>query len=157
MRLVVYALRFQGYAQRDGIDGNLLKTETRATGCTICSLIGPEGLNGSLQPSLGDEASFDAELTFTGETTFQEAGTIAFGSEGHLIRFSSVGSGHLMSSPEVDLRHGAAVWQIEGGEGQFAGASGLIVSNFFVSSAGEITDHQLGAVFIQEAAEFEAT
>jgi hypothetical protein len=147
MRLVVYALRFQGYAQRDGIDGNILKTATKARGCTVRSVIGSEGLSGSLQPALGDEATFDSELTFTGETTFQEAGTIVFGSDGHLIRFSSVGSGHLLPAPEVDLRHGAAVWQIDGGEGQFAGAIGLIVSNFLVGDAGEITDHHFGVIY----------
>lgn len=147
MPLVVYALRFQGLAQRDGIDGNLLKTETRAPGCTVRTLIGSEGLSGSLLHVLGDEATFEAELTFTGETTFQEAGTIVFGSEGHLIRFSSAGSGHLLPAPAVDLRHGAAIWQVDGGEGQFAGASGLIVSNFLVSDAGEITDHHFGVIF----------
>jgi hypothetical protein len=149
MPLVVYALRFQGFAQPDGIDGNLLKTETRAPGCTVRSLIGSEGLIGTLQPVLGEESTFDAELTLTGATTFQEAGTITFGPAGHLIRFSSAGSGHLMSSPEVDLRHGAAIWRIDGGEGQFAGASGLIVSNFLVSDAGEMTDHQFGVVFVR--------
>jgi hypothetical protein len=147
MPLVVYALRFQGFAQRDGIDGNLLKTKAKAPGCTLRSLIGSEGLSGSLEPALGDEATFDAELTFTGETTFQEAGTITFGSDGHLIRFSSAGSGHLLSAPEVDLQHGAVIWQIDSGEGQFAGATGFIVSNFLVCDDGEITDHHFGVIF----------
>jgi hypothetical protein len=35
-----------------------------------------------------------------------------------------------------------------GGCGIFLGASGRIVSNFLVSDAGELTDHQLGVVFV---------
>ncbi len=38
--------------------------------------------------------------------------------------------------------------EICGGTGRFDGASGRITSNFVVSDDGEITDHQLGVVFV---------
>ncbi|HEY7037070.1 MAG TPA: hypothetical protein VH482_37455 [Thermomicrobiales bacterium] len=40
-------------------------------------------------------------------------------------------------------------WRVEGVEGQFAGASGLITSNFFVGANLEITDHHFGAIFVR--------
>ena len=39
-------------------------------------------------------------------------------------------------------------WRVEGGEGQFAGASGLITSNFFVGEDLAVTDHHLGVLFL---------
>jgi hypothetical protein len=149
MRQLIYALRFRGNAERIGVDGNVLKTAASAAGCTIRSRIGGEGLSGSVRPALGGEATFESELTFTGATTFQEAGTIVFGTGGHRLRFSTVGSGHLALASDANRRHGASIRRVDGGEGQFAGAAGLIVSNFFVSDAGEVTDHHLGVVFVR--------
>jgi hypothetical protein len=40
------------------------------------------------------------------------------------------------------------MWRIESGEGQFAGASGLITSNFFVGAQGEVIDHHFGVIFV---------
>src|SRR5262249_61360018 len=101
---------------------------------------GPDGVGGGRQPGAGGEAAFESEVTFTGEQSFQEVGTIAFG-DGHRLRSSTVGSGYLGASADSRLKHGAGVWRIEGGEGQFAGASGLITSNFFVGPSLEGTDH----------------
>ena len=42
------------------------------------------------------------------------------------------------------------MWRVEGGEGQFAGASGLITSNFLVEKSGELIDHHVGVLFIPE-------
>ncbi len=149
MRQLVYALRFRGEATQIGIDGNVLKTATTAPGCTIRSRIGTEGLSGSLHAAHGGEATFESELVFTGATTFQEVGTICFGTGGHWLRFSTIGSAYLGPAADDYCRHGAAIWRIDGGEGQFAGATGLIASTFVVSDAGEVTDHQLGMVYVQ--------
>jgi hypothetical protein len=83
-------------------------------------------------------------VTFTGETAFQEAGSITFGEGGHRLFFSTVGQGSLGPSADPGLKQGAVTWKIDHGEGQFAGASGLITSNFFVSATGEVTDHHYG-------------
>ena len=40
------------------------------------------------------------------------------------------------------------MWQVDSGEGQFAGASGLITSNFTVGEAGEVVDHHVGLIFV---------
>jgi hypothetical protein len=101
----------------------VLKAATTTRSSTLTSTVGPDGLAGDLQPAAGGEATFESEVTFTGEQNFQEVGTIAFG-DGHRLRFSTVGSG-------------------------FLGASALITSNFFVGANLEITDHHFGAIFVR--------
>ena len=39
-------------------------------------------------------------------------------------------------------------WHVDSGEGQFAGASGLITANFFVSATGEVTAHHCGVLSV---------
>ncbi|MFL5758967.1 MAG: hypothetical protein ACJ8FM_19190 [Xanthobacteraceae bacterium] len=151
MRRQMYALRFRGEAERAGIDGSVLRVATGAHGCTICTQIGTEGLNGTVRPAPGDEATLASEWVFTGPTTFQETGTVVFGTGGHRLHFSTAGSAYLELAAEDGRRHGAAIWQIEGGEGQFAGAGGLIASTVVLSDAGEITNDQLGLVLVRTA------
>ena len=100
-----------------------------------------------MAPALGGEATFESEVTFTGETSFQEAGTIAFG-EGHRLHFVTVGSGYLGSSADPARKHGTVMWRVEGGEGQFAAASGLITSNFFVDEGLGVVDHHFGVLLL---------
>jgi hypothetical protein len=149
MRRLIYGLRFRGAATRVGIDGTVFATATTAQGSTIGTRIGPEGVSGTLDPATGDEATLESEWVFTSATTFQETGTIAFGTGGHRLRFSTFGSAYLEPASDDGCRHGAAVRLVEGGEGQFAGARGLIASAFVVDDAGVITDHQLGVVEVR--------
>ena len=39
------------------------------------------------------------------------------------------------------LNHGAALWKITGGDGEFSGATGLITSNFTFSEQGDVVDN----------------
>jgi hypothetical protein len=39
---------------------------------------------------------------------------------------------------------------VEGGEGQFSHARGLITSNFTINGAGERSDFQCGLIFVSE-------
>lgn len=149
MRQITYTMQFKGRAAPVGGSSTVLRATTTASSCTLTTVVGPEGVNGNLQPAAGGTASFESEVTLTGETTFQESGTITFGQGGHRLRFSTVGQGYLGSSPDPKLRHGSVMWRVDGGEGQFAGASGLITSNFTVSETGEVTDNHLGVVFVK--------
>jgi hypothetical protein len=100
------------------------------------------------------EALLERRVTFLSETSFEDAGSISFGN-GDALRFRSVGLGTFGPSPEAGLRHGTATWAVDGGAGVFAGASGRIVSNFLVAATGELTDHQLGVLFLPQAKEEE--
>jgi hypothetical protein len=41
------------------------------------------------------------------------------------------------------------IWRVEDGEGQFAGASGLITSNFTLNATGELIDNHFGLIFVR--------
>ena len=40
------------------------------------------------------------------------------------------------------------MWSIDWGEGQFAGTTGLITSNFFVDEARGVVDHHFGVLLL---------
>jgi hypothetical protein len=148
MRKVIYTLEFKGSAAPKPGAAGVLKAATTAAGCTLTTSFGPEGVTGSLRPVTGDVASFESEVTLTGDDSFLESGTIRFGSGNHQISFSTVGHGSLVASPIPNLQQGAVIWRVEGGKGQFEGAQGLITSNFTISADGEVVDHHFGAIFV---------
>jgi hypothetical protein len=95
-------------------------------------------------------ASFDSSVTMTGETTFDESGTMTFGSDGDAIRFTTVGEGYLGPSTEEGLLEGSVIWRVEAGEGRLAGASGLITSNFVMrAETGEVAEQQVIRLFLR--------
>ena len=147
MRQLIYAMRFAGRAEPMGAVGGALKAATSAPSSRLTTTVGEDGLTGTLEPVPGAEATFESEVTFTGETSFQEAGTIGFGA-GHRLRFATVGSGHLAPCADPARGQGAAMWRVEGGEGQFAGAGGLIPPNFFVDAALGVVDHHFGVLLL---------
>ena len=147
MREIIYAMRFVGQARPAGTCGSVLKAAAIGPSATLTSSIGTDGLRGELLPACGGEAVFESDLTFTSEQSFQEVGAIEFGT-GHQVRFSTIGSGYLGASPDPARRHGAVMWRIEGGEGQFAGATGLITSNFFVAADLSVTGNHLGVIIL---------
>jgi hypothetical protein len=148
MRQVIYALRFTGHAVAVNDSGTMLKATTTAPSSALTSTVGADGLASEMQPVAGAEATFTSDVTFSSESAFDETGTISFG-EGNQLRFSTIGSGYLGGSADPSLKHGTVMWQVDGGEGQFAGATGLITSNFFVGSNLEITDHHFGVLFLR--------
>ena len=79
--------------------------------------------------------------------TFTEAGTITYGTSGAVI-FQTVGQSIFTASAATGLRQGAIVLEITGGEGQLAGATGLITSNFSVTTANELVDLQVAQIFL---------
>jgi hypothetical protein len=149
MRQLLYAMQFKGSAAPKAGATAVIKAATTAPGFTISSMIGDGGLAGSIQPVSGGQASFESEVTLLGETSFSEAGTIRFGDSNHMLRFTTVGEGFLGKSPDPSLQHGSVMWRVEGGEGQFADATGLITSNFTLSATGEVIDHHFGLIFVQ--------
>jgi len=147
MREVIYAMRFSGQAEPVGEAGNVLRAATSAPSSTLTSRVGADGLTGLLTAVPGEDATFESEVTFTGETSFQEVGTIGFG-ESHQLRFSTVGSGYLAPSADARRKQGTVMWRVDGGEGQFTGASGLITSNFFVDEQLGMVDHHFGVLLV---------
>ena len=148
MHQLMYIMQFKGYAAPVGATPHVLQVITIASSCTLTTAIGAEGVHGTLQPTAGGKAAFESMVTFTGETTFQASGSIVFGEGGHRFAFSNVGQGYLGPSAEPGLKQGAVTWHVERGEGQFAGASGLITSNFCVSATSEVSDYHCGVLWV---------
>jgi hypothetical protein len=149
MQQVIYAMQFKGSAAPKAGVSAVIIASSSAPSCTLSSVVGPSGVIGTLQPVQGGKASFESKVTLTGETSFTETGTIRFGDSNHSLRFSTIGQGFLDKSPDATLQHGTVMWRVEDGEGQFAGASGLITSNFTLSVTGEVTDSQFGLIFVR--------
>src|SRR5690349_19199798 len=148
MPQLIYVLQFQGSAGPvEGQDG-VMQAKTHATPARVTTTIVPEGVSGEIVALDGPGADFESTVRFTGETSFLENGTIRFG-ENSSLSFSTVGSGYLAPSPEEGTMAGSVIWRIDSGEGQLAGASGLITSNFTVSSAGDVVDNHVGVIYLK--------
>ena len=146
MKQVIYAMQFKGKAA-PGASQNVMKATTSASGNTLTTVVGPDGVQGKLEPTAGGKAQFESEVTLTGATSFLEKGPSGWRRQQHFLHFSTVERGYLGDSADPKLKSGAVMWRVDGGEGQFAGASGYITSNFTLSDAGEVTDNQFGVIF----------
>lgn len=148
MKQVIYVMQFKGGAVPNASKPGVIKASTSASSCNVSSIVGNEGVVGTIQPAAGGKASFESEVTMLGDTSFGEVGTISFGGKNSL-HFSTVGQGYLDKSADPALQHGSVMWRVDSGEGQFAGASGLITSNFTLSTTGEVTDNHFGVIFVR--------
>jgi len=144
-------MRFVGRATPVGEVGAALRITTMAPSAALGAVVGPDGLHGTISPLPGGEATFVSEVTVTAAETFLEIGAMTFG-EGHRLRVTTVGSGYLAPSADPALQQGAVIWRVEAGEGQFAGASGLICANMLLRDNGQIVAHHLGLIFVPEPA-----
>lgn len=145
MQRIVYAMQFRGEAAPSS-DGAMHAT-TSSPSTRIMSTVTPSGISSQVDVIDGDDATFTSIVHMTGDTSFSESGTITFGA-GNTLEFSSIGEGYMVPSPSAGTSYGAVSWRIDRGTGQFAGASGIITSNFMFSDTGELTDYQFGHVWI---------
>jgi hypothetical protein len=146
MKQLVYSMQFNGNAApEDDKNPAVLKVKANGISTARGSLKGTGALAGKIG-QVEEDATFVSTVRMKDDGTFDEDGTISFGA-GNSVRFKTLDRGHAAPSPEPGVTAGAVIWQIEGGEGQFAGASGLITSNFYFNMEGEVTDNQFGVIF----------
>ena len=146
VKLISFALQFKGEAVE--LDGGRFWAETRAD---------PVGLDTSAERPDGIEADgalCRRNLELWADGSLVQTGEITFGA-GDAVTFRARGT--LGASPDPHLRHGTAVFEVTGGRGRLAGASGFVTSNFLLSDTGELTDHHLGLVFLKRAGHDEGT
>jgi hypothetical protein len=124
MERLVYSKRFAGSTREVGV-GILRRREAEL----------PAG------------ARLQSEMVFADSTSFREDGTIMFDAE-NALHFRTLGTGHLAPSPNAGVRQGTVTWELDGGSGRFAGASGRITSNFTVTDDGDVADDHLGVIFL---------
>lgn len=147
MHQIVYAMRFSGQATPASPDGNVLRASTTSPSSSITSRVEADGLRGTLEAMPGGEATFASEVTFTSEHDFLETGRITFGA-GNTVQFSTAGSGYLAPSVDPTRKQGTVMWWVDDGAGQFAGATGLITSNFFVDAGLGAVDRHFGVLLL---------
>ena len=146
---IVYSLQFRGRIR--SLSSRVLEQRASAPSQVLITTVDADGLAGRVEPGEGEEARLVSRLVLADDGSFDQSGTIEF-APGHVLNFRSVAAARLDSSPDPHLRHGAAVWEVEGGEGQFRGAHGRITSNFFLSDTNELTDNHFGLIFVAPAA-----
>ena len=145
---IAYSLQFRGRVT--SVSSRVLEQRASAPSQVLTTTVDAGGLAGHVEPAAGEEALLFSRLVLAADGSFDQSGTIEF-APGHVLAFRSVGAARLDRSPDPHLRHGAAVWEVEGGEGQFRAARGRITSNFFVSDTNELTDNHFGLIFVAGA------
>ena len=146
---IVYSLQFRG--RMTSVSSRVLEQRASAPSQVLTTTVDANGLAGRVEAGEGEEALLVSRIVLADDGSFDQSGTIEF-APGHALAFRSIGAARLGRSPDAHLRHGAAVWDIERGEGQFRGAHGRITSNFFVSDTNEVTDNHFGLIFVAPAA-----
>ena len=147
MREVVFALEFKGRA--GPLPGSESKRQAHSTAPsqTLSTVLGPEGVRARVEMAAGESAVLDSRVERFGDGSFVEDGTITYGSAGRVV-FETLGRGWVGPAPAAGWVVGGVVWTITAGDGAFAGARGLITSNFTVSADGEVIDHHVTRLFL---------
>lgn len=149
MQRILYTMHFVSQTSRSPDRTQVLKTMGSATSCVVSTHVLASGVETDLKASDGELAFMESELHLTGPEEFEEAGEITFGDESeHVLRFSTVGIGHMIPGPEPGFMTGAVSWKVNGGKGQFTDAKGFITSNFTIDESGERSDFHYGVIFV---------
>jgi len=147
MRELVFALTFRGQAAAVPGSPGLRRARTRASGQALRTVLAADGVQSEAEALAGEHAALESRVQRDGAGGFVEEGTIAYGSAG-TISFATVGRGTVGPSPLPGRQHGGVVWTVTGGDGRFAGARGLITSNFTVDADGQVVDHHLAVLYL---------
>jgi hypothetical protein len=143
--VLTYALEFRGEASQEG---DLVLLRASAPPCTHVTQLRNDGVDAEfVYDDGGVEAFLDARLVLDGGGTFSVTASVDFG-HGHELRLRTIDNGRLVDSADEHLSHGTAALEVVGGTGQFEGATGRITCNFVLSDTGDLTDNQLGLIFL---------
>ena len=147
MREIVFALEFRGRA--GPVPGSTSKRQARSTAPSqmMSTVVGREGVSARVEVVAGESAVLESSVERFGDGSFVEDGTITYGSAGSVV-FETVGRGWVAPAPLVGWVVGGVVWTITSGDGAFAGARGLITSNFTVSADGEVIDNHVTRLYL---------
>jgi hypothetical protein len=147
MREMVFALEFRGRA--GAVPGSSNKRQARSTAAsqTWSTVLGSEGVRARIEAVAGESAVLESRVERFGDGTFVEDGTITYGAAG-AVRFETVGRGWVEPAPRPGWVVGGVVWTVTGADGVFAGARGLITSNFTVSADGDVIDDHVARLYV---------
>jgi hypothetical protein len=147
MRELVFALTFRGTAGPTPGSPATRQARTVAPSQVLRTVLSATGIDSGVEPIEGQLAVLESRVERFADGTFVEDGTIAYGAAGS-VSFATVGRGTIGASPIPAWVHGAVIWSVTGGTGCFAGASGLITSNFVASADGEVVDQHVARLYL---------
>jgi hypothetical protein len=145
MRELVFALEFRGTAGA-GADGRR-RARSTAPSQSLTTVLGGDGVHAEVKTVDGDEAVLESAVERFADGTFVEDGTITYGSAGS-VTFETIGRGWVGPAPLGGWVVGGVVWNITRGDGAFAGARGLITSNFTVNTDGVVIDNHVTRLYL---------
>ncbi|HEV8583427.1 MAG TPA: hypothetical protein VGT02_00500 [Methylomirabilota bacterium] len=149
MREIVFALEFRGTGRP--VEGNPNKRQATSTAPSqaLSTMLGADGISARVEPLAGERAVLESRVERFGDGSFVEDGTITYGGAG-AVTFVTVGRGAVGPSPIPGWTHGTVMWTVTGGDGVFAGAQGLITSNFAVNAQGDVVDHHVARLYLRD-------
>src|SRR5262245_21194034 len=147
MREIVFALEFRGQAGQ--VPGSESKRQARSTAPsqTLSTVLSRGGVEARIETQAGESAVLESRVERFGDGTFVEDGIITYGSAGS-VTFETIGRGWVGPSPLAGWVVGGVVWNITNGEGAFAGARGLIASNFPGKTDGVVVDNHVTRLYL---------
>ena len=149
MRESAFALEFKGRGGPVAGSPSRRQARTTAPSQTLRTVLTASGIAPSVEALPGESAVLESTVERFPDGTFVEDGTITYGRAGS-ISFDTVGRGHVGPAAGGVGSHGLVMWRITGGDGRFAGAQGLITSNFTVSPDGLVTDDHFTRLYLPE-------
>ena len=149
MRELVFALEFRGRGGPEPGSTTKRRARTTAPSQALRTLMAPDGVSAAVEPLPGESAILESRVERFPDGSFVEDGTITYGTAG-AVTFVTVGRGHVGQAPAAGWSHGVVMWRITGGDVRFAGAHGLITSNFTVSPDGLVTDDHFTRLYLPE-------
>ena len=149
MRELVFALEFRGRGAP--VPGSTTKRQARTTAPSqvLRTILRPDGVSAAIEPVPGESAVLESRVERFPDGSFVEDGTITYGRAGS-IAFDTMGRGHVGPAGVAGWSHGVVMWRITGGAGRFAGAQGLITSNFTVTPDGQVTDDHFTRLYLPD-------
>jgi hypothetical protein len=149
MREIVFALEFRGRGGPEPGSTTRRRARTTAPSQALRAVLGPDGVHAAIEAVPGESAVLESRVERFPDGSFVEDGTITYGRAGS-IAFDTVGRGYVGPAGVAGWSHGVVMWRITRGDGRFAGAQGLITSNFTVSSDGLVTDDHFTRLYLPE-------
>jgi hypothetical protein len=149
MRQLSFVLQFQGSAAPVAESPQTLQAKTTAANQTFRTVLGTAGIQATLEAPGGGQATFESRVVLNTDGSFDENGTITYGSLG-VVEFKTLGKGYISPSGIDGLQRGGVLWEVTRGTGQFASVTGVITSNFTVAADGKVVDNQFAILFLPE-------
>jgi len=147
LREVVFALEFRGRGEPVPGSTNHRRARSTAPSQTLSTRLTADGVYARVDAVTGETAVLESRIERFADGSFVEDGSITYGAAGRIV-FETIGRGWVAPGPRTGWALGGVLWTVTGGEGIFAGARGLITSNFTVSADGEVVDNHFARLFV---------